>query len=111
MDNNNSPKFEYDIQKRAQSGVKATFRVVVAAYIAYLGYKLIRDAEASWTIVVGAVFIAAALAFCVYAWKRWRIDLEAARLPDEDETDEGKEDETDEENEEENKYEDDELQE
>ena len=93
MENNNSPKFEYDIQQRAQAGVKATFRGVVAAYIAYLGYKLIRDANGAWQIAVGAVFIAAALAFGVYAWKRWHIDLAAAKLPDEDEPNEADEDE------------------
>ena len=93
MENNNSPKFEYDIQQRAQAGVKATFRGVVAAYIAYLGYKLIRDAESIWHIVASIVFIAAALAFGVYAFRRWRIDVEAARLPDEDLSEETDEDE------------------
>ena len=88
MENNNSPRFEYDIQQRAQAGVKATFRGAVAVYIAYLGYRLIRDAESVWHIVAGAVFIAAALAFGVYAFRRWRIDVEAARLPDEAEPDE-----------------------
>ncbi len=96
MENNNRPKFEYDMQMRAQAGVRAAFRGVVAAYIAYLGYKLIRSAEASWPIAAGAVFIAAALAFGVYTWRRWRIDLEAARLPDEGESDEDEDDEPEE---------------
>ena len=110
MENNNSPKFEYDIQLRAQAGLKATFRGVVAAYIAYLGYKLIRDAEASWSIVVGAVFIVVALAFGVYAFRRWRIDLEAARLPDEDES-EAEDGDGEDEDEDEDEYEDDEPEE
>ena len=84
MENRNGQKFEYDIQKRAQAGLKATFRGVVAAYIVYLGYQLIRDAAGAWQIAAGAVFIAAALAFGVYAFRRWRLDLEAARLPDEE---------------------------
>ena len=93
MNNQNDPKFEYDIQQRAQAGVKATFRGVVAAYIVYMGYKLIHDADVVWHIAAGAVFIAAALAFGVYTWRRWRIDLEAARLPDADEADSPSEDE------------------
>ena len=83
MDNGNGQKFEFDIQKRAQAGMKATFRALVAAYIIYLGYKIISGAAGFWQSAAGAVFIAAALAFGVYAWRRWRIDLEAARLPKE----------------------------
>ena len=88
MENKNSQKLEYDVQKRAQAGVKATFRGVVAAYIIYLGYKVIREPESVWQIAAGVFFIAAALGFGVYAWKRWRLDLEAARLPDAEESDE-----------------------
>ena len=33
-------KLEYDIQKRARAGTAATFRAVVAGYIAYLGWKV-----------------------------------------------------------------------
>ena len=84
MENHNDQRFEYDIQKRAQAGMKATFRGLVAAYIIYLGYKLIQDAAGVWQIAAGVVFIVVALAFGVYAFRRWRIDLEAARLPDED---------------------------
>ena len=78
----NGQKFEYDIQKRARAGVKATFRGVVAVYIIYLGYQIIRGGESAWQIAAGVVFIAAALAFGVYAFRHWRLDVEAARLPD-----------------------------
>lgn len=74
-------KFEYNIRKRAKAGTAATFRAIVAGYIAYLGCRLIRGAEGWLFIAVGALFIAAALATCFYIWKRYRIDLEAARLP------------------------------
>lgn len=92
MDNKNDMKFEYDIQKRAQAGMKATFRGVVAVYIAYLGYKLIRDAAGFWTVAAGVFFIAAAIGFGVYTWKRWHIDLEAAHLPDADDEPDDEED-------------------
>ena len=82
MNNKDSQKLEYNVQLRAKAGVKATIRVVVAAYIGYLGYNLIKGAEDTLFIVIGAAFIVAALGFCVYIWRRWRLDLEAARLPD-----------------------------
>ncbi len=94
MDNKKSQRLEYDVQLRAQAGMKATFRGLVAAYIVYLGYQLIRDAAGGWQIAAGVFFIAAALGFGIYTFRRWRIDLEAARLPDEEETD-NEEDEAD----------------
>ena len=83
----NGQRFEYDVQQRARAGVKATLRGAVAVYIVYLGYQLVRDAEGAWQIAAGVFFIAAALAFGVYAFRRWRLDLEAARLPEEDGSD------------------------
>lgn len=86
-------KLEYDIQKRAKAGTTATFRAVVAGYLAYLGWQ-IATAEGSAVPplaarLIGGAFIAAAIAFGVYIWKRWRLDLEAARLPDDAQTQEG----------------------
>lgn len=78
------PKLEYDVQKRAKAGTAATFRGVVAAYIAYLGYRLIKGADSTLFIVIGIFFILAAAASCFYIYKRWKIDLEAARLKPED---------------------------
>ncbi len=86
--NNSGADFEYDIQKRARASTAATLRAAVAIYFIYLGRSVIvgvREGSTTmapwlgWT--AGIVFIAAALAFGVYAWKRWRQDLEAARLP------------------------------
>lgn len=85
---NENNKLEYDVQKRARAGTAATFRAAVALYIAWLGYRLIRStldgtstlpAWAGWT--AGIFFIAAALGFGWYIWKRWHIDVEAARIP------------------------------
>ncbi len=87
MGNENGNKLEYDVQQRARAGTKATFRGVVALYIIYLGYSVIRSAgdEAStmppWLAWGGGILlIAAALGFGVYTWKRWRLDVEAARI-------------------------------
>lgn len=95
MDEKNETKLEYNVQQRAKAGTAATFRGVVALYIAYLGYKIIQGGMdesstlpswAGWT--VGLAFIAAALGFGYYIWKRWRSDVEAARLPAEDSVEE-----------------------
>lgn len=83
-ENKPEPKLEYDVQERAKAGTKATFRAVVALYIAYLGYKLIREPQAGWSVAVGVAFIAAALAFGYYIWRQWHIDVEKARLPETD---------------------------
>ena len=89
MNDKNSEKLEYDVQKRAKAGTAATFRGIVAVYIMYLGYNIVKATEdgtstlpdwAGWT--AGVFFIAAALVFGVYIWNRYRRDLEAARLPD-----------------------------
>lgn len=84
----NNDTFEYDIQKRARAGTAATCRAVVALYVLYLGYKLIRGVmDGSSTMqpwqgwAFGVFFLLAGLAVGYYAWRRWRIDLEAARLP------------------------------
>ncbi len=75
----------YNVQKRANAGTAATFRVAVAAYIFYLGYKILRDqlqgvstlpAWVAW--LAGIVFIGGALAFCFYTYERYRADLAAA---------------------------------
>ena len=83
----NDQRFEYDIQKRARAGVRATLRGAVALYIIYLGYQLVRDAAGPWQAAAGVFFIVAALAFGLYALRRWRLDLEAARLPETAEAD------------------------
>lgn len=81
-------RLEYDVQKRSKAGTAATARAAVALYVIWLGVKIIRGViegdttmspAVGWT--AGIVFIAASLAFGFYIWKRWRADMEAARLP------------------------------
>ncbi len=94
-----SQSYEYDMQKRARAVTTATLRAAVALYIAYLGYSIIKGVrEGSTTMApwigwgAGCFFIAAALGFCFYVWKRYRRDVEAARLPVSEEIAEGNDD-------------------
>ena len=91
-DDRNGEKLEYDVQKRAKAGMAATFRAVVAIYVMYIGSNLCRStADGTSTLpdwagwLSGIFFILVGLAFGVYAWNRYRIEKEAARLPDSDE--------------------------
>ena len=87
--NEEKHQLEYDVQKRARAGTKATLRGVVALYVVFIGYRLIRSARLAeestmpvglrWGFGLG--MIVAALIFGVYILKRWRVDVEAARLP------------------------------
>lgn len=82
-------RLEFDVSKRARAGTAATFRAVVVGYLIYLGWKIASAEGGAMSVLtarlIGAVFILAAIAFGVYTWKRWRIDLENARLPEEPE--------------------------
>ena len=80
--------FEYDAAKRTRANNLAVLRALVAAYLAWLGFSLIRDCVRgastlspafAWT--VGLVFIVGALAFAIYIWRQWQRELAAARLP------------------------------
>lgn len=82
-------RFEYDVQKRARAGTAATLRAAVSVYLIYLGWTVIRgirNGDSPVPIWVGGlaalVFAVAAIGFGVYAWKIYRRDLEAARLPE-----------------------------
>ena len=80
--------YEYDAAKRTRANNLAVLRALVAAYLAWLGFSLIRDClrgastlspAFAWT--AGLVFIAAALAFAFYAWRQWKRELAASKLP------------------------------
>ena len=77
--------------KKDQSGTDRravnflTLRLAVAAYLAYLGFDILRGHLSgastlspllSWLCGIG--FMAAALAFGVYSWRRYRRELAAA---------------------------------
>ena len=79
---------EYDELSLAKARSTAILRGVVAGYLVYLGYTLIRDLlNGSSTLPLWAAW-AAGLGFCIagaafglFAWKRYKIALEAAKLP------------------------------
>ena len=86
MDEKN--RVEYDVQRRARAGTSATLRALVAGYLVYLAWQIVkgvRTGETSMSPTVGyaaaAFFLLAALAFAVYLIRRWRREVEAARLP------------------------------
>ncbi len=80
--------YEYDMAKRTKANNLAALRALVAGYLAWLGFSLIRDLlrgtstlspAFAWT--AGLVFIAAALAFAFYIRRQWKRELAAAKLP------------------------------
>ncbi len=93
--NRPSDPFGYDLQKRAGAGTRATLRSCVCLYLGYLGFQLIRNADSAESTmspqlawVFGLLLLAAAIGFGVYVIFRYRADLEAARLPAEERTEE-----------------------
>ena len=83
-----SQSFDYDPQKRARAVTAATLRAAVALYIVYLGWSIIKGVREGGTTMApwlgwtaGLFFIAAAVGFAFYAWRRFLREQEAARLP------------------------------
>ncbi len=79
---------EYDMAKRTKASNFAVLRTLVAAYLVWLGFSLIRDhlrgvstLPPALVWAAGLGFIAAALAFGFYTWKLWRRELDAAKFP------------------------------
>lgn len=80
---------EYDVQRRARAGTSAALRALVAGYLVYLAWQILRNVRSGETTMTPAVayaasalFLLAAAAFAVYLIRRWRIEMEAARLPE-----------------------------
>lgn len=92
---------EYDVQQRARAGTRATLRALVAGYLAYLAWQIlkgVRSGESTMNPAVGyaaaAFFALAAAAFTVYLIRHWRLEVEAARLPESTDAPEETEEET-----------------
>ena len=86
MDKGN--RFEYDVQRRAQAGTRATLRALVAGYLVYLAWQIVKGVRTGTSsmapgiaYLAGGFFTLAAVAVGIYAFRRWRADVEAARLP------------------------------
>ncbi|MBR4224252.1 MAG: hypothetical protein IKR73_05530 [Oscillospiraceae bacterium] len=69
-----------DPQRTSKANRAALLRAVVAAYIAYLGYKIMQAEDTTMSPVtahiIGIAFIAAAAAFGVYICLRRKKDIE-----------------------------------
>lgn len=81
---NNSKYDQFKYSKAMRSGV---LRVIVAVYICYLAFKIASAEDTSMSnalcLIIGGVFMAAAIGFIVYSYKRFRADLEDAKLKEE----------------------------
>ena len=93
-------ELKYDTRKRARADNIAAIRALVAGYLAYLAWQIyqgVRSGESTMNPTVGYLaagfFLLAAVAFAVYLVRRWRLEVEAARLPQSAQTEESTEDE------------------
>ena len=94
-------KAGYDETRRARAGGTAALRALAAAYLVYLAWQIaagVRSGKTTMTPLVGyaaaAFFLLAAAVFTVYLIRHWRLEVEAARLPEADETEDSAEEET-----------------
>ena len=93
MPSGNRPS--YDVQKRNKAHTAASLRGVVTLYLIYLGWKIVSGSLGADTsmplwvgVLLGGLFVAAAVVFGVYTIKRYRADRKAAIIPAEPEADE-----------------------
>lgn len=86
----------YDPRKRSGAITAATLRGVVAIYIGYLVYNLIGGVIdgtstlsplAGW--LAGAAMAVADGVFIYFIWRCFKVDMAAARIPDQTETEDG----------------------
>lgn len=84
-------RHEYDPAKRNKAGINAVLRAIVAFYLVYLGALIVRgiDGEAPavrpWiAITICVIFCASAVGFIVYTMKKYRADLKAAEVSQEE---------------------------
>lgn len=81
---------EYNVIRKNRANVSAVLRGAVACYLLYLGVQIAMSAGkdpsfpvwAAW--VLGGFFCLAGAAFGVYTWRRYRADLKAAELIEEE---------------------------
>ena len=82
---------KFDMEKRSKAYKACGLRMIVALYICYLAFKIssAEDTSMSKTMcwVIGGVFMAAAIAFIIYSRKRFLIDLDEAKLKDDNSVD------------------------
>lgn len=82
-----TPKKEHDYALMSRALTNLTLRVAIAGYIVYLAFKIMNGTQnggsiPAWGVwLICIIFVAAAFAFCLYAWKLYRKALKAAEIP------------------------------
>ena len=73
-----SRKPDDDAARKNRAGNTAALRLAVAAYLLYLGWSILRDTVRGTSAMspvlgwaAGVIFIACAVGFGWYSWKRW----------------------------------------
>ncbi len=91
---------KYDTEKLSKAGKGAVLRVVVAVYIAYLAFKIVSADNTSMSVtvsrIIGALFLAADIAFIIYTYNQFHKEMKAAVLANEATETDVEEEETDE---------------
>ena len=82
---------KFDMEKRSRAYKSCGLRMIVALYICYLAFKIssAEDTSMSKTLcwIIGGVFMVAAVAFIIYSRKRFLVDLDAAKIKDDNTAD------------------------
>ncbi len=80
---------KYDNEKQSKAVSALVLRLIVAAYMGFLCYKLWSGERTDTNVrifrIIGGFFLAAAVIFVVYSLNRLRIDLRAARTDNDSE--------------------------
>ena len=84
-------KEKYDEEKMTKAQKSLILRIVVAAYLIYLGIKIFKAEDTTMNYmlshIIGIFFIASALAFGAFSLLRMRSDVLSARITDSNSTD------------------------
>ena len=84
-------KKHYHMVRKNKADIQALLRVLVSAYLAYMGWNLIHSGGSDPTFppvagwIAGGFFIAAALFFGLYAGKQYKTALREAELTPQEE--------------------------
>jgi hypothetical protein len=82
---------KFDMEKRSRAYKACGLRMIVALYMCYLAFKISSadDTSMSKTLcwIIGGIFMAAVIVFIIYSRKRFLIDLDAAKIKDDNTAD------------------------
>lgn len=88
MKGNHMNENKFDEAKMSKAQKSLVLRLVVAAYLIFLGVKIFKAEDTTMSLmlshIIGIFFIASALAFGAFSLMRMRSEVSAARLTDND---------------------------